>query len=342
MKRVANAGVCVLVLCSATGWCLGQEPGPNYEQLKFLEPLVGNWKVVTTEGDKIVSDGQEASEWILNKSFMKHVGWGQHEGELAHYIFYTGWNPKTEKVFQWSIGATDSLFGISERIGSYDPAGRVWTSDTQLLLSDGNRPTSVVKIKFVDDHKITIDFLQRRSGSSVLPNQHDTFTRAPVVAAPALDSNLGPGYEHLKFLDFSVGKWKLAGTLPNQGEWVGEEVNEWMFDENFMHTRGWGKVGGGERFDYELFIGWDPAKEKVFMKIIDSDGGMASREGSYDPERKCLTSRQTALAVSGVESSSTVVEQYVDNDHFILRFSEGVKDGRPQPAFEVKATRIRP
>ncbi|MGI6418835.1 MAG: DUF1579 family protein [Thermoguttaceae bacterium] len=339
MRHMVTIAVLSATVCCMTILCCGAEPGPTYEHIKFLEPMVGNWRVVTREGGKIVSDGQEASEWILNKSFMRHTGWSQYEGKPSQYEFFTGWDPKTKKVFQWAVGATDVGFGIMWREGTYDAAKRTWTARYRLELSDGGEETSLVNLKIVDDSKITIDFTERRLSGKPLADLHDTFTRAAAVAAAPFDSTPGAGYEHLKFLDFSVGKWKLEAALPD-GQYVGEELNAWVFDKNFIRTKGWGKIAGQERVDYELLTGWDPAKKKVFMRFIGSDGSVALREGTYDAEKNCLKSKHTAVDASGVESSSTVVEQYVNKDRFLLKFTDGMKGGKPQPDAEATVTRI--
>lgn len=342
MARRASVWLLGAAIVCAAQLCPGAEPGPSYEHLKFLEPLVGNWKVVLKEGERIVSNGQEKSEWILNKSFMKQVGWGQIDNQPLQYEFRNGWNPKTQEVFQWAIGATDGGYATCVRTGGYDPATGVWTSRDRTIVSDGTQHTSKVELQVVDQDSYKMAFSERRADNVAAPDQHSSYSRAPAVAAPALDSAPGPGYEHLKFLDFAVGKWKLEGTVPGVGKAVGEEVNTWIYDKNFTHTKGWGKVEGGDRVDYELLMGWDPVKQKVVMWAVSSDGSFGTREGVYKPETKCLISQERGIDSKGVESSATVEAQLIDNDHFVLKFSALVQGGKPQPDFEAKATRIGP
>ena len=137
-----------------------------------------------------------------------------------------------------------------------------------------------------------------------------------------------------------VVRIEVVGTP--DGQYQGEELNGWILDKNFIRTRGWGQIAGQERVDYELLTGWDPAKKKVFMRYVGSDGRLTVREGNYDPARNCWKSTQTSVDAAGVESSASVEEQYIDNDHFLLKFTDGVEGGKPQPDFEGKATRIRP
>lgn len=341
MKRMATIAILLTAVGSLAPQCRGQEPSPTYEHIKFLEPLVGNWRVVLKEGDHIVSSGQERSEWILNKSFMRQVGWGQIDGQPMQYEFWNGWNPKTQEVFQWAVGTTDADYAIVVRRGACDPARRVLTAHNRTLASDGREQTAKVDLQLADQDGYTMAFTQRRADNVAVPDQHSSYSRAPAVAAPPFDATPGPGFAHLKFLDFSVGKWKLEGDLPD-GRYLGEEVNEWMLDKNFIRTKGWGKAGDGKRVDYELLTGWEPVKKKVFMRFLGSDGSIATREGSYDAEKNCLKSNHTAVDASGVESSATVVEQYVNKDRFLLKFTNAVKGGKPEPDAEVTVTRIGP
>ena len=79
MNRIAATAVGLIAL----SLCLpvhGEGPGPSQKHLEFLEAFVGQWKVVTTRGEEQVSVGEESSDWMLSKNFMRHVGWGQHEG----------------------------------------------------------------------------------------------------------------------------------------------------------------------------------------------------------------------------------------------------------------------
>ncbi|MHB8898359.1 MAG: DUF1579 family protein [Thermoguttaceae bacterium] len=340
MKRTARTFCFLTDLCCLASLCQGQDTARSHEHLQFLDPLVGNWRVVTREGNKIVSDGQETSEWILKQNFLRSTGWSQYRGRQAEYEFCTGWNPKTNEVFQWAAGATDSVYSFMWRTGVYDPATRTWTAHQRTALSDGLEE-GTVKISLAEADKVRIDFLENRFNGKAMPDQYDTFTRAEPVAAPGLDANPGPGYEHIKFLAFSIGKWKLEGDLPD-GLYTGEEVNEWFLDKNFIRTKGWGQEAGQERVDYELLTGWDPAAKKVLMRYIGSDGQLATREGTYDAAKNCLTSKHAAVDASGVESTATVVEQYLDNDRFLLKFTDVTEAGKPQPDFQAKATRAGP
>jgi len=277
---------------------------------------VGNWKVVTTEGDKIVSDGQEASEWILNKNFMRHVGWGHFDGKPVQYEFYTGWNPKTKAVFQWAAGATDGDYGITQRLGTYDPARHAWTSRGSLLLSSGEERTDFVRFNLGEKDRITIDFTECRHGNQVLPDAHDTFTRAARVAPPALDDTPGPGHEHLKPIEWLVGDWSVRGTWADGKPHEGEEHSGWVYDKNFIQGAGWYKGRDGQRIDYHFMIAWDAKAKKLLMAHVDSEGGHGTGTATYDPQTKTTTSRRTAITAAGEEISLDQINRLVNEDTF--------------------------
>ncbi len=316
MRRCMTLGLLLTAAFLMTSPCRGQEPGTAYEHLKFLEPLVGNWKVVKTEGDKTVSDGQEASEWILSKSFMRHAGWGLFDGKPVQYEFYTGWNPKTKEVFQWAAGATDSGYGIIQRLGAYDPIRKVWTSRESHLLSNGDERTSLVRFNLGDKDRITGDFTQRRQGDQALPDHHDTFTRATRVAPPALDGTPGPGYVYLRPIEWLVGDWSVRGTWADGKPHEGEEHSGWVYDKNFIQGTGWYKDRDGKRIDYIFMIAWDAKAKKYVMAAGGSDGAHGIGTADYDAATKTLAFRRTAVSPAGEEMSLDQRDRLVSSDTF--------------------------
>lgn len=341
MNRIAATAVGLIAL----SLCLpvhGEGPGPSQKHLEFLEAFVGQWKVVTTRGEEQVSVGEESSDWMLSKNFMRHVGWGQHEGEHVEYAFCSGWNPKEGRLFQWGFGGNASGYAIIRRMGSYDRSQKVWSSRDSIVFSDSQQQSGRVAIRFVDNGTITIDFTKRERDGDDLPDHHDTFDRGVDVAKPDFDDTPGPGYQHLKFLDFYMGTWKLEGDLPDGTKLVGEESSQWIMNRNFMWSRGWGKIGDRPRVEYEILTGWHPVKQKVVTWGVDSDASLATREGSYNSGRKCLASRQIGVQADGTETSVSVEEQYIDSDSFLLKFTDGIAGGKQQPNVEVSVTRIAP
>jgi hypothetical protein len=53
------------------------DPGPNYEHLKPLEQIVGQWAISGQWADGTVFIGEESTQWALDKNFLVSDGWFQ-------------------------------------------------------------------------------------------------------------------------------------------------------------------------------------------------------------------------------------------------------------------------
>ena len=96
--------------------CGGQDVSPSYAHLKFLEPFIGQRQVMETKEGKTKAAGIEDATWMLNKSCVQHVGWGEFEGKPIRYGFVTGWNAKSKEIFQW---ARRQPFGLRLRAAEW-------------------------------------------------------------------------------------------------------------------------------------------------------------------------------------------------------------------------------
>jgi len=101
-RQIASVSTVAFFWCAAC--CQGQEVSPSYEHLTFLEPFIGQRQVMETKEGKTKAAGIEDATWVLNKSCVRHVGWGEFEETPIRYGFVTGWNPKSKQVFQWGAG----------------------------------------------------------------------------------------------------------------------------------------------------------------------------------------------------------------------------------------------
>jgi len=327
-----------LMMILTFGNMANAQNGVHYQHLKFLEPVVGNWKVELKEGDKVVSRGQEASEWMLSKNCLKQYGWGTLDGQNLCYRFYTVWNAKSREVLQLAVGAMDGSYAMTQRIGTYEPGSPKWSTRDTTNVSDGTRYTGLVTVNLADQTGYTMDFTENTKNGEPTPSQHSSYVPDQPVKEPPFDATPGPGHEKLKFLDNAVGRWKLEGDIPGQGKYVGEEVNQWIYDKNFMLTKGRGTLPGEQRVDYELLIGYDPAEETIVTWIFGSDGGLGLRQGSYDAATQTLKSKQLGIDADGNESRAIVDVQQIDNDHFVLKFDNQLS--LDAPVVEVTGTRI--
>ena len=247
----------------------------------------------------------ESGEWILNKSFLKHDGWGLFDGKPVRYVFVTGWNAKTEKVFQWGAGGNAELYGFQQRIGSYDPLQKAYIAQAEGVLSGDVEHSNAVKLK-VDENKVTIDFTAGRMNGEPVPDGRDEFSRKITVTTPKFDEAPGPAYEHLKPIEWLVGNWDLRGAWADGKPHEGGEQSEWAFNQNFIQGTGWWNDRDGKRNSYAYLIAWDPKAKKILMAICGDDGSHTVRLGMYNPETKTLTCHQDGVSGNGETTSADV------------------------------------
>jgi hypothetical protein len=328
-------------LLLAASMAIGQAEATasNYEHLKVLTPFLGSWGYEGPLHEEIPGFAEKGAklrilfryQWILNKNAIL-MDWSiqQDGGGAVDGKVLIGFDPKGGNIVsgeftslgeyshsEWSVeGKTLTIHGRGFAADGSDTAATVTNTITE-------RGTMIWQAKG-----------QTRAGNKLSDTAEYEFKR-PARAGEAAGSN----YEHLKFLDFYLGKWRLEGELP-EGKYIGEESNAWAFKKNIQRTAGWGRIGDGERVDYEISVGWDPVKEKVFMWIAGSDGSSSVREGSYDPQKQCLTSKQRSIDGKGIESTSTVEEHHIDRNTFVIKFTDVMKGAERQPDVEVKATRM--
>ena len=120
-----------------------------------------------------------------------------------------------------------------------------------------------------------------------------------LVAAVCQAQEASDHHEQLKFLDTFVGSWKLEGKWDDGVEFVGEETSAWIFQGKFLRSSGWGKNRDGQRVNYRIVSGWDPAAKQVYSQFTWSDGGHSRRVGAYDAATKLWTARETGTNADG-------------------------------------------
>lgn len=340
MNRVLAS--CVIVGSVLLSHCAlsAAEAGPAYEHLKVLEPFLGAWEYegpVQEDIPGIAEKGEQMRvlfryHWVLNRNAII-MDWSIQldDGQVDAKVLI-GFDPKGGKIVS---GEFTSAGEYSH--GQWSVEDKTLTITAHGIAADGTPSSTTVTNKLAGRGTMVWQATDRTRGGEPLPDTAEYIFKGPGQQAEGTSSN----YEHLKFMDYYRGKWRLEGELP-EGKYVGEETNAWAFNKNIQRTAGWGRVGDGQRVDYELLVGWDPAKEKVFMWIAGSDGSSSVREGSYDPDKRCLTSKQRSVDATGAETTAHVEEQRIDGNTFVIKITQVMKGTQPQPDFEIKATRITP
>ena len=306
MKSPTSARTVVLIVLLAVSWSWGQEPSPSYEHLKFLEPMVGQWQAHSKVDGQITATGMETSKWILNKSFMQGDGWGYFEDVPVRYLFVTGWNPKTQKVFQWGAGGNAAIYGFQQRIGTYDPQQKAYIAQAEGIISGGIEHSNAVKITIVDKDHSTFDFTNNLESGKSMPDIHEECTRQITVTTPTFDETPGPAYEHLKPCEWLVGNWELRGAWADGKKHEGGEQSKWVFNKNFIQGEGWWNDRDGKRNSYVYMVTWHPQDKNILMAFCGDDGSHTLRVVTYDPQTKTLKGHQDAVAGNGDTNSADV------------------------------------
>ena len=133
----------------------------NYEQLKPLEWIIGNW-VDEDENASIVTE----CSWTRNNNFITRsftVSVGDEIDMAGMQII--GWDPAAKRIRSWTF---DSDGGFAE--GSWTSKNDRWFVRKSGMLQDGRQATSLNIIKRIDDDTITVQSINRSVAGELLPN----------------------------------------------------------------------------------------------------------------------------------------------------------------------------
>ncbi len=131
-------------------------------------------------------------------------------------------------------------------------------------------------------------------------------------------------YEHLKDLEWMIGRWVDADDLAA----VVTECN-WTKNNNFI-TRSF-TVQVRDRIDMAgiQIIGWDPSTKQIRSWVFDSDGGFG--QGIWSKKGQSWHIQTTGTLPDGTKSSSVNIITYVDDDTFTLQSVNRVAGGELLP-----------
>lgn len=137
---------------------------------------------------------------------------------------------------------------------------------------------------------------------------------------------LPSSYEHLKELEWLIGSWHDADTLPS----IEIQTDcEWAKNKNFI-TRSFA-IAIGDRVNKSgmQIIGWDPATKQIRSWVFDSDGGFA--EGTWTHKGKQWFVQTAGIQPDGSKATSENIMTVVDDDTFKLESVNREVDGELQP-----------
>jgi uncharacterized protein (TIGR02246 family) len=136
----------------------------NYEKLKELEWLVGNW----------VDDDDEANvettcKWSKNQNFLIRtysISVGDRIKDSGLQII--GWDPTTKRIRSWIF---DSDGGFGE--GVWSKKGKRWYVQANETLANGKKASSTDIITVINKDSFTWQATNRQADGVLLPNVHE-------------------------------------------------------------------------------------------------------------------------------------------------------------------------
>lgn len=150
---------------------LEEPPRSNYQQLKELEWMVGDW--VDESEDSVVTT---SCRWSKNKNFLlrnfkvRIAGQDTIEGSTR-----IGWDPLTKQIKSWVF---DTEGGYAEGLWTRD--GDRWIVKSTGVLRDGSAASATHVFTYLDSKTCTWESVDRIVGGEVAPNiEQVTIVRRP-------------------------------------------------------------------------------------------------------------------------------------------------------------------
>ncbi len=148
----------------------------NYDMLRDLEWLVGNW---VDEGiDGVV---ETSCRWDESKSFLLQDFSIRREGEItASGTQRIGWDPQAKQYRAWIF---DSGGGFGE--ARWTNTGDAWVSKVSGMSNDGVSVSATRTFQLLDNDHIIVSTTDRLAGDERLPDFEVTLTRKAPAPATA-------------------------------------------------------------------------------------------------------------------------------------------------------------
>ena len=133
----------------------------NYEQLKALEWMVGEWTGNTDDAEVEVD-----CDWTKNKNFLTRAFKISIDGETSFSgMQIVGWDAAKKTIRSWTF---DSKGTFAE--ATWQEKGDRWFLRNRGTLPDGRTATMINVMKKVDANSFTWQTVDRTAGSELLPN----------------------------------------------------------------------------------------------------------------------------------------------------------------------------
>jgi hypothetical protein len=137
-------------------------PPSNYEHLRVLEWIVGNWSAEseTGEAEHLSLSLTESQNFIVGT--FKQTVKGVSVGEATHWI---GWDPRTKRIRSWIF---DAAGGFGE--GEWTKEDGKWIMKTTSVQQDGKPAAMTIHLGPVDANTIRLQGTNRNVDGQTLPD----------------------------------------------------------------------------------------------------------------------------------------------------------------------------
>lgn len=137
-------------------------PPSNYEHLKGLEWLIGDWADDVQKGEV----ARISFAWTDNQNFIvSHFAVTARNVPVGGGTSWIGWDPNAKAVRSWMF---ESSGGFGE--GTWTKDGSAWTSKTTATLQDGKKAASTNVVTRVDADTLTWEIKDRSLDGKPLPD----------------------------------------------------------------------------------------------------------------------------------------------------------------------------
>src|SRR5262249_50842848 len=137
-------------------------PPSNYENLRGLEWIVGDW---AAEDEKGIGE-QLSVSWADNQNWLtgtfSTTARGVSVGRATHWV---GWDPAAKKVRSWIFDATG---GFGE--GAWTKDGDKWVIKTTSVLQDGKKATATILLARVDADTLSLQSKDKTVDGKAVPD----------------------------------------------------------------------------------------------------------------------------------------------------------------------------
>jgi uncharacterized protein (TIGR02246 family) len=137
-------------------------PSSNYENLRGLEWLIGEWADEANQGEA----ARISFNWTDNQNFVvSNFATTMKGAVIAGGTQWIAWDPANKAVRCWIF---ESHGGFGE--GAWSGGGNAWTVKTTIVLPDGKKATATNTVTRVDADTITWEVKDRAHDGKPLPD----------------------------------------------------------------------------------------------------------------------------------------------------------------------------